>query len=200
MYKLTWLHTVDWLSTIFDIAVAQSGNDLFTFIFCLSDCVPTKCSPNFSTLLDATNQDVERDQMLERLLLWISNCVQLLLFLKHTFQLPELSTPEIRPMRRCSINSPRNEHTLKQPSPRKEDSAKHALAQLVTGLEEIIMFCFQQSVYTITKVSLMGTDLSSRETTLSKLFLSSFEKVYSIRKEFVPSYKFFFREQNACGR
>ena len=129
--------------------------------------------------------------MLERLLLWISNCVQLLLFLKHTFQLPELSTPEIRPMRRCSINSPRNEHTLKQPSPRKEDSAKHALAQLVTGLEEIIMFCFQQSVYTITKVSLKGTDLSSRETTLSKLFLSSFEKVYSIRKEFVPSYKIF---------
>ena len=106
----------------------------------------------FSTLLESTGQDEVKDQKLERLLLWISNCVQMLLFLKHTFQLPELSSPEIVSMRRCSINSPRNEHTAKMPSPRKEDSAKHAHAQLVTGLEEIVMFCFQQSVYTITKV------------------------------------------------
>ena len=102
----------------------------------------------FSTLLESTSQDEEKDQKLERLLLWISNCVQMLLFLKHTFQLPELSSPEVVSMRRCSINS----HSSNIPSPRKEDSAKHAHAQLVTGLEEIVMFCFQQSVYTITKV------------------------------------------------
>ena len=105
----------------------------------------------FSSLLDATSQGAERDQKLERLLLWISNCVQLLLFLKHTFQLPELTTTETRTGIGYTEKSPRKEHG-KQPSPRKEDSAKHAMAQLVTGLEEIIMFCFQQSVYTITKV------------------------------------------------
>ncbi|XP_052820979.1 ras-interacting protein 1-like [Mya arenaria] len=92
------------------------------------------------TLLDMSKPPNDRDQKLERLLLWISNCVQLLLFLKHTFQLPEVPLPE-----RASEGARADRKS------RKDENAKHALGQLVTGLEEIIMFCFQQSVYTITK-------------------------------------------------
>ena len=103
---------------------------------------------HFSNLLETAGQSSEGDHKLERLLLWVSNCVQLLLFLKHTFQLPEL------PETRHEEKSPRREQcsNTRLSSPRREDSAKHAMAQLVTGLEEIIMFCFQQSVYTLTKV------------------------------------------------
>ena len=117
----------------------------------------------------------------------------MLLFLKHTFQLPELSSPEIASMRRCSINSPRNEHSSKMPSPRKEDSAKHAHAQLVTGLEEIVMFCFQQSVYTITKVSALDPYFLKKEN-MSKGYvcectrkvqrLSTFHKFTKFTKSF----------------
>ncbi|XP_045211563.2 ras-associating and dilute domain-containing protein-like [Mercenaria mercenaria] len=92
------------------------------------------------TLLDASLPPSDRDRKLERLLLWISNCVQLLLFLKHTFQLPELPLSD-----RGSVRGRDDKAS------RKEENAKHALGQLVTGLEEIIMFCFQQCVYTITK-------------------------------------------------
>ncbi|WAQ95535.1 RADIL-like protein [Mya arenaria] len=86
------------------------------------------------TLLDMSKPPNDRDQKLERLLLWISNCVQLLLFLKHTFQLPEVPLPE-----RASEGARADRKS------RKDENAKHALGQLVTGLEEIIMFCFQQS-------------------------------------------------------
>ena len=86
---------------------------------------------SYSTLTDPSTSS-DRDQKLDRLLLWISNCVQLLLFLKHTFQLPAPEPADI--------------------SSGKEDNVKHSLGQLITGLEEIIMFCFQQCVYTITKV------------------------------------------------
>lgn len=88
------------------------------------------------TLVDNSQASPDRDRKLERLLLWISNCVQLLLFLKHTFHLPEVTL------------SDRGRDDRKS---RKEDNVKHAHGQLVTGLEEIIMFCFQQCVYTITK-------------------------------------------------
>ncbi|XP_060583806.1 ras-associating and dilute domain-containing protein-like [Ruditapes philippinarum] len=114
---------------------------LFTVRENVADTAKSLSACKFScTLLDATVPPSDRDRKLERLLLWISNCVQLLLFLKHTFQLPELPLSD-----RGSARG-RDEKTAK-----KEENAKHAFGQLVTGLEEIIMFCFQQCVYTITK-------------------------------------------------
>jgi len=74
---------------------------------------------------------------MERLLLWISNCVQLLLFLKHSFHLENQTGVVEHEDGRSNV---------------KEDCAQHSLAQLITGLEEIIMYCFKQCVYTITKV------------------------------------------------
>ncbi|KAL4240013.1 hypothetical protein ACF0H5_000808 [Mactra antiquata] len=114
---------------------------LFTIRESVAETAKSLSACQFScNLLDASVPPSDKDKNLERLLLWISNCVQLLLFLKHTFQLPEITAPEKDSCRG------RSEKGI-----RKDDNAKHALGQLITGLEEIVMFCFQQCVYTITK-------------------------------------------------
>ncbi|OPL33682.1 hypothetical protein AM593_09603, partial [Mytilus galloprovincialis] len=59
---------------------------------------------------------------------WMSNCVQLILFLrKHNFKLPFVG-------RKLS-----------------DDDPQSAFRNLATGLEEIVVFCFQQAIYAITK-------------------------------------------------
>ncbi|KAH3869879.1 hypothetical protein DPMN_033052 [Dreissena polymorpha] len=116
---------------------------LFTIRENVAETAKSLSAGKFScALLDVSSAATDRDHKLERLLLWISNCVQLLLFLKHTFQLPEMDTVSERGATKGRQNDRKS---------KKEENAKHALGQLVTGLEEIIMFCFQQSVYTITK-------------------------------------------------
>ena len=63
---------------------------------------------------------------------WMSNCVQLILFLrKHNFKLPFVG-------RKLS-----------------DDDPQSAFRNLATGLEEIVVFCFQQAIYAITKVSIV---------------------------------------------
>ena len=64
---------------------------------------------------------------------WMANCVQLILFLrKHNFKLPFVG-------KRCS-----------------DDDPQSAFRNLASGLEEIVVFCFQQAIYAITKVSIKG--------------------------------------------
>ncbi|OWF53328.1 ras-associating and dilute domain-containing protein-like [Mizuhopecten yessoensis] len=71
------------------------------------------------------------EDFLREMLQWISNCVQLILYLRaDNFRLPRTSVTRGSPL----------------------DSDVHAaFRDLATGLEEIVVFCFQQSIYTITK-------------------------------------------------
>ena len=60
---------------------------------------------------------------------WMANCVQLILFLrKHNFKLPFVAKKST------------------------EDDPHSAFRNLATGLEEMVVFCFQQAIYAITKV------------------------------------------------
>ncbi|KAK3590954.1 hypothetical protein CHS0354_034526 [Potamilus streckersoni] len=105
----------------------------------VAETAKTLSASKFAWTVPKTEEETEgvTSHCIYKLIVWISNCVQILLFLKNTFQLPELPPPD--PQVSGSLGS------------KKDDPANSSLAQLTTGLEEIIMFCFQQSVYTITK-------------------------------------------------
>ncbi|XP_069124217.1 ras-associating and dilute domain-containing protein-like [Argopecten irradians] len=71
------------------------------------------------------------EDYLREMLQWISNCVQLILYLRaDNFRLPRTSVTRGSPL---------------------DNEVHAAFRDLATGLEEIVVFCFQQSIYTITK-------------------------------------------------
>ncbi|XP_060076128.1 ras-associating and dilute domain-containing protein-like [Ylistrum balloti] len=71
------------------------------------------------------------EDYLREMLQWISNCVQLILYLRaDNFRLPRTSVTRGSPL---------------------DNEVHSAFRDLATGLEEIVVFCFQQSIYTITK-------------------------------------------------
>ncbi|XP_033736728.1 ras-associating and dilute domain-containing protein-like [Pecten maximus] len=71
------------------------------------------------------------EDFLREMLQWISNCVQLILYLRaDNFRLPRTSVTRGSPL---------------------DHDVRTAFRDLATGLEEIVVFCFQQSIYTITK-------------------------------------------------
>lgn len=70
------------------------------------------------------------EDYLKSLIRWMSNCVQLILYLRG-------QSSKYRTGGRGRL----------------DDDIQGAFQELASGLEEIVVFCFQQTVYTITKVN-----------------------------------------------
>lgn len=100
---------------------------------------------NCGLVRNKRNSSVTED-FLKYAVRWMSNCVQLILFLrKHNFKLPFVG-------RKLS-----------------DDDPQSAFRNLATGLEEIVVFCFQQAIYAITKAlyGLLGSVLDGNPFTES---------------------------------
>lgn len=83
----------------------------------------------FSGLIKSKKHVTLGEDYLRSLIRWMSNCVQIILYLRG-------QSSKARAGGRGRL----------------DDDTQGAFHELASGLEEIVVFCFQQTVYTITKV------------------------------------------------